>query len=131
MIAAERMVERERRKEEQLSDIMNDVDDDVGPAPLPMVLRELREISSMYGESDDKPTSADTYGLRMWPRFDSTRNCRHVWRRCLQLSPKLLTRFAATDPLELRKFFNVGLLLEENMENLLPPQALILGYVID
>ena len=129
LVAAERMLERERKRESQLADRITHADIGASTTPLPMVIRELREISSMYGESGTKPSGSDAYGLRMWPQYDSTRNCRLVWRRCLQLSPALQARFAVTDPVELRKFFDVGLLMEEDMEHLTAPQALILGYV--
>mgnify|MGYP003338420021 CR=1 FL=1 len=45
------------------------------------------------------------------------------------LLARLQRRFDLTDPVELLKFFGVGLLLEEHMDQLSPEQALILGYV--
>lgn len=125
LIAAERMIERQRRREVQV--LVQTTIDVTTPRPLPITIRDLREISGMYGPADTKPTEADAYGLCMWPKFDSTRSSPHVWQRCLQLSPQLISRFTSTDPVELLKFFDVGLLLEEDMEQLLPEQALILG----
>ena len=126
LVAAERMLQRQRKREVQV--LAQTTIDVTTPHPLPMVIRELREISEMYGPADTKPTKADAYGLCMWPKFDATRRSPHVWQRCLQLSPQLQTRFTSTDPVELLKFFDVGLLLEEHMDQLSPEQALILGY---
>ena len=92
-----------------------------------MRICELSEISAIYGASDVKPDNVDKYCLRMWPRYEKTTTSPLVWRQCLQLSPQLNTRFTVTDPVELLKFFDVGLLLEDEMDRISAPQALILG----
>lgn len=127
LVAAEKMMERERKRESQLAE-QPEVDS-ATTTTLPMTLRSITSISEMYGAADAKPDDADTYGLKMWPQYEATRHKPLVWRRCLELSPSLKTRFDATDRVELLKFFNVGLLLDEDKENLTTSQALILGYV--
>lgn len=121
------MIERERKRNELIVvDDAGDGDVSADEAPYaPMRISEINEISKMFGES--KPVDADKYGLQMWPKFDVTRHSPGVWRRCIQLSPQVKSRFDITNRDELKKFFNVGLLLEEDMENLTSSQALVLG----
>ena len=128
-----KMVERQRKRD--MSDHRNiqmqlGNADPTTPPPLPMRMTAVTEISSMYGEADTMPAGADAHGLTMWPRYEATRNHPLVWSRCLELSPKLTARFNASDLAELKKFFNVGLLLEEDMDKLSPEQALVIGCVI-
>ena len=133
LIAAERMMQRDRqRREAQIDACAEESESRVvttitSSAPTPMTLRPITEISEIYGETDSKPAGADKYGLRMWPQYEVTRNRPLVWRRCLELSPQLKARFDATDRHELLKFHDVGLLLDEDMEKLSTQQALILG----
>ena len=90
---------------------------------------EISEISKMFGEMNTQPDNANAHGLNMWPQYEATTRFPAVWKRCIELSPQLKARFNATDRVELLKFFGVGLLLEEQLEDLVPEQALILGWV--
>ena len=98
--------------------------------PLPIRLQEVNDISTLYGERDTADTvKAESYGLRMWPKFSTTANHPTIWRISLDKSPGLMKRFHCSDREELKKFLKVGLLFKEDMVTISPSQALILGYV--
>ena len=97
----------------------------------PIRLAEIDRISNVFGEREaaEPVRLAEPFGLRMWPRYDTTRRQPKIWSLCLDHSPRLLSRFGLVERQELLKFHNVGLLLEEELESMTPAQALILGYV--
>ena len=81
----------------------------------------------IFGDMNIQSDTANTHGLKMWPQFETTTRSPAVWKRCIELSPQLKARFNATDRAELLKFFEVGLLLEDQLDDIDPEQALILG----
>ena len=131
LIEAEKMMERQRKREKNdasaITSSMTNVD--VTPTPTPTELRqtEISDISKIFGDMHIQPDKGNTHGLKMWPKYEITTRSPAVWKRCIELSPQLKARFNATDRVELLKFFEVGLLLEEQLDNLVPEQALILG----
>ena len=94
-------------------------------------LTDIESICSVYGANDSNQPIATTYGLKKWPRHEPTCTNFRVWSACLKKSPQLMERFRRTDCLELKKFHNVGLLLddEKDPQTLSAAQALILGYM--
>lgn len=129
LMAAQKMLDRQREREARGVAQTGVVEDNV--VPVPMRQAEITEISKVFGTSDIITTNANKHALVMWPEYEATSLSPDVWRRCIQLSPKLNARLDATDRDELLKFFDVGLLLDEHMKNITAAQALILGYVYD
>ena len=133
----EAMEEKERKRAEAVEVFKNSVarrlDMDEGETTLsdvqPIRLAEIDRISNVFGEREaaDPVRLAEPLGLRMWPRYDTTRRQPKIWSLCLDHSPHLLSRFGVVERSELQKFHNVGLLLEEELENVTPAQALVLG----
>ena len=127
LIAAQKLLDRQRTRE--VVDVVQTgvVEDDIAPTAIRQA--EIKEISQIFDTSEIMSTSAKKHGLVMWPEYEATSRSTDVWRKCIQLSPKLKSRLNATHRDELVKFFDVGLLLDEHMCNTTPAQALILGFV--
>lgn len=130
---AELMEDNEKRREDLNKSVARRLDMDLGEDPStavePIRLRRIDKISTLFGPHNDPETVrlAKQFGLNMWPKYDVTRTKPPIWALCLEKSPSLLSQFSVADQDELKKYHNVGLLLEEEMDKLTPSQALILG----
>ena len=130
LIAAIKMEQDSNKRHEVQTVIAQDLENHVESAPEPLRIAQIDEISALFGAKDSVDCSkTQKYGLQMCPQFDSSRKNPETWRLCLTKSPRLMSRFHHTNRDELLKFHNVGILLDENMKDLTPPQALILGFV--
>ena len=127
LIAAQKMLDHQRKREAlDVAQTTAVVEGYI--VPIVICQAEITEISQIFGTSDLVTTNANKHALVMWPEYEVTSRSVDVWRRCIQLSPKLNARLNATDRDELLKFFDVGLLLDEHMCNITAAQALILGF---
>lgn len=138
LIAAEEMEEKTRKREEAVADVRRvarrlDMNDEGTSSShvQPIRLAEINRISEVFGEREaEAPANlAKPFALNMWPRYDTTRRQPAIWSLCLDRSPNLKSRFTLVGRRELLKFHNVGLLMEDEMANVTPAQALILGHV--
>ena len=114
---------------------MDDDDVDTGvhvsPTAMPLRVAAINEISMLFGERDNADTmsKAESFGLKMWPRYEVNRTKPTVWSLCLDKSPALRSQLHRVDREALLQMHNVGVLLEEDMDNLSSAQAFILGFV--
>ena len=136
--AAEEMMRREELRERIRhrripADTVNPDTPDVHPVNDVEEIRltDIDSICSVCGPNDCDQPIATKYGLKNWPRHEATCTDFRVWSACLKKSPQLMERFRNTNCLELKKFHNVGLLLddEKDPQTLSAAQALILGYM--
>ena len=132
LIAAERMLQNDRKREAESVRVIDSPLPDNQATVSPIRLSEIGEISATFGaheqDNDETPEAADKHGLRLWPKYDATRRSTTVWCRCFECSPQVKARFDITSRDELKKFFGVGLLLEDDIEKISAEQAVVLGY---